>query len=76
MAAVLCANACCGPARLNHLGIGFGYHPVHSSLVALASSSVIVISYSRIIIEIPSCKAIHCEKVCLWRSPWRSISTF
>ena len=57
-----------GPARLNHLGVGFDYHPVRGSLVALASSSAIVISYSRSINEIPSCKVIHCEQVHLQRS--------
>ena len=53
---------------LNHLGRWFnGYHPVRGSLVALASGSAIVniASYSRCINEIPSCKAIHCEQVCL-----------
>jgi len=52
-----------------------GYHPVRGSLVALASSSAIVNSYSRSINEIASCKVIDCEQVCLRRSLWRSIGT-
>ena len=51
-----------------------GYHPVRGSLVALASSSATIISYSRSINEIPSCKVIHCEQVCLQRSLRRGIS--
>jgi len=35
-----------------------GYNPVDGSLVALASSSAIVISYSHSKNEIPSCKVI------------------
>ena len=50
-----------------------GYHLVRGSLVALASSSAIVNSYSCNINEIPSCKAIHCEQVCLQRSLRRNL---